>query len=62
MQLDSKYEIAVVGVPSVVSKWVDKKVIHKKARYQKETVEAYKLGERHGNEYDLSWHDLITNG
>lgn len=62
MQLDSKYEVAVVGVPAVVSEWVDKKVIHKKARYQKETAEAYKLGERHGREYDLSRHDLITNG
>lgn len=62
MNLQPKYELAVVGVPAVVKEWANKKITFKKSKSRYETnVEAYKLGNQHGLEYEVERTDLLEN-
>ena len=62
MNLQPKYELAVVGVPAVVKEWANKKITFKKSKSRCETnVEAYKLGNQHGLEYEVERTDLLEN-
>lgn len=62
MNLQSKYELAVVGVPAVVKEWANKKITFKKSKSRCETnVEAYKLGNQHVLEYEVERTDLLEN-
>ncbi len=62
MNLHPKYELAVVGVPTVVKEWANKKITFKKSKSRCETnVEAYKLGNQHGLEYEVERTDLLEN-
>ena len=62
MNLHPKYELAVVGVPTVVKEWANKKikVTKSKSRYVT-NEEAYKLGNQHGLEYKVKRTDLLEN-
>lgn len=62
MNLHPKYELAVVGVPAVVKEWANKKikVTKSKSRYVT-NVEAYKLGNQHGSEYEVERTDFLEN-
>ena len=57
MNLQPKYELAVVGVPAVVKEWANK-VTYRVVRIN---VEAYKLGNQHGLEYEVERTDLLEN-
>ena len=57
MNLQPKYELAVVGVPAVVKEWANK-VTYKVVRIN---VEAYKLGNQHGLEYEVERTDLLES-
>lgn len=59
MNIDPKYELAVVGVPAVVKEWVDEKVKVRVARCEKEDRGAYELGRKHGYDYDINRKNLI---
>ena len=49
-------------MPAVVKEWADKKIASKKSKSRYETyVEAYKLGNRHGLEYEVERTDLLEN-
>lgn len=62
MNLHPKYELAVVGVPAVVEEWVNKNTTVTKSKSRYETnVEAYKLGNRHGLEYEVEGADLLES-
>ena len=62
MNLQPKYELAVVGVPTVVKEWANKKikVTKSKSRYVT-NEEAYKLGNQHGLEYKVKRTDLLES-
>lgn len=62
MNLHPKYELAVVGAPTVVKKWANKKikVTKSKSRYVT-NEEAYKLGNQHGLEYKVKRTDLLES-
>lgn len=62
MNLQPKYELAVVGVPAVVKEWANENttVTKSKSRYGT-NVEAYKLGNQHGLEYEVDRIDLLEN-
>lgn len=62
MNLHPKYELAVVGVPTVVKEWANKKikVTKSKSRYVT-NEEAYKLGNQHGLEYKVKRTDLLES-
>lgn len=62
MNLHPKYELVVVGVPTVVKEWANKKikVTKSKSRYVT-NEEAYKLGNQHGLEYKVKRTDLLEN-
>jgi len=54
MNLQPKYELAVVGVPAVVKEWANKNTTITKSKSRYETcVGAYKLGNQHGLEYEV---------
>ena len=59
MKLDKKYEIAILEVPSVVRKHVEKYVNLKHSVFNGNDIDAYMLGEKHGREYELDRKDLI---
>lgn len=62
MNLHPKYELAVVGVPAVVEEWVNKNTTVTKSKSRYETnVEVYKLGNRHGLEYEVERADLLES-
>ena len=62
MNLQPKYELAVVGVPAVVEEWANKKIKYKKSKSRYETnEEAYKLGNQHGLEYEVKRTDLLES-
>lgn len=62
MNLQPKYELAVVGVPAVVKEWANNKITFKKSKSRCETnIEAYKLGNQHGLEYEVDRTDLLEN-
>lgn len=62
MNLHPKYELAVVGVPAVVEEWVNKNTTVTKSKSRYETnVEAYKLGNRHGLEYEVEGAVLLES-
>lgn len=62
MNLHPNYELAVVGVPAVVEEWVNKNTTVTKSKSRYETnVEAYKLGNRHGLEYEVEGADLLES-
>lgn len=62
MNLHPKYELAVVGVPAVVEEWVNKDTTVTKSKSRYETnVEVYKLGNRHGLEYEVERADLLES-
>lgn len=62
MNLHPKYELAVVGVPAVVEEWVNKNTTVTKSKSRYETnVEAYKLGNQHGLEYEVERADLLES-
>ena len=62
MNLQPKYELAVVGVPAVVKEWANKNttVTKSKSRYVT-NEEAYKLGNQHGLEYKVKRTDLLES-
>lgn len=62
MNLQPKYELAVVGVPAVVKEWANKNTTITKSKSRYETcVGAYKLGNQHGLEYEVERTDLLEN-
>lgn len=62
MNLQLKYELAVVGVPAVVKEWANKNTTITKSKSRYETcVGAYKLGNQHGLEYEAERTDLLEN-
>ena len=62
MNLQPKYELAVVGVPAVVKEWANKNTTITKSKSRYETcVGAYKLGNQHGLEYEVKRTDLLEN-
>lgn len=62
MNLQPKYELAVVGVPAVVKDWANKNTTITKSKSRYETcVGAYKLGNQHGLEYEVERTDLLEN-
>lgn len=62
MNLQPKYELAVVGVPAVVKDWTNKNTTITKSKSRYETcVGAYKLGNQHGLEYKVKRTDLLEN-
>ena len=62
MNLQPKYELAVVGVPAVVKEWANKKIKCTKSKSRYETnEEAYKLGNQHGLEYEVKRTDLLES-
>lgn len=62
MNLQSKYELAVVGVPAVVKDWANKNTTITKSKSRYETcVGAYKLGNQHGLEYKVKRTDLLES-
>lgn len=62
MNLQPKYELAVVGVPAAVKEWANKNttVTKSKSRYVT-NEEAYKLGNQHGLEYKVKRTDLLES-
>lgn len=62
MNLQPKYELAVVGVPAVVKDWANKNttITKSKSRYVT-NEEAYKLGNQHGLEYKVKRTDLLES-
>lgn len=62
MNLQPKYELAVIGVPAVVKEYVSKKITITHSKSRCETyVEAYQLGQKHGLEYEVERTDLLEN-
>lgn len=62
MNLQPKYELAVVGVPAVVKEWANKNTTITKSKSRYETcVGAYKLGNQHGLEYEVERIDLLES-
>lgn len=62
MNLQPKYELAVVGVPAVVKEWANKNTTITKSKSRYETcVGAYKLGNQHGLEYEVKRTDLLES-
>lgn len=62
MNLHPKYELAVVGVPTVVKEWANKKITFKKSKsIYVINEEAYKLGNQHGIEYKVKRTDLLES-
>ena len=62
MNLQPKYELAVVGVPAVVKEWANKNTTITKSKSRYETcVGAYKLGNQHGLEYEVERTDLLES-
>ncbi len=62
MNLQPKYELAVVGVPAVVKEWANKNTTITKSKSRYETcVGAYKLGNQHGLEYEVRRTDLLES-
>lgn len=62
MNLQPKYELAVVGVPAVVKEWANKNTTITKSKSRYETcVGAYKLGNQHGLEYEVKRADLLES-
>ena len=60
MNLDSKFEVAVFGVPAVVKDYIGKNVKSTTSNFVKKAVDdAYFLGLKHGREYELDRKDLI---
>lgn len=54
--------LTIQGVPAVVKEWANKKITFKKSKSRCETnVEAYKLGNQHGLEYEVERADLLEN-
>ncbi len=61
MNLDKKYELAVIDVPAVVKNWFDEKVnIKSSHHFDRSDPTAYDLGYEHGLEYNASRKDLLT--
>lgn len=60
MNVDKKYEIAVIGVPAIVEEAYKSKVTIVKSKFSvQRDDDGYILGKKHGTEYDMDRKDLI---
>ena len=60
MNVDKKYEIAVIGVPAIVEEAYKSKVTIVKSKFLDQRDDnGYILGKKHGAEYDMDRKDLI---
>lgn len=61
MNIDKKYELAIVGIPDVVIQYYNSQIKIVQNHFKSKNNEGYHLGYKHGNEYDINMKDLIEN-
>lgn len=59
MNINEKYELAIVGIPEVVTQYYASKIKKVQSNFQNKNHEGYALGYAHGTEYDVNRKDLI---
>ena len=59
MNIDKKYELAIVGVPAVVESLYESKVRQTKVSYSIYSYDAYNLGIKDGRKYDIEKKHLL---
>ena len=59
MNLNAKYELAIVGIPEAVTQYYASKTKMVESHFKNADDEGYALGYIHGNEYDVNRKDLI---
>ena len=59
MRVDKKYELAIYGVPEVVERECMSKVNIKKSNFKQESEDAWRLGHKHGRNYNINKFNLI---
>ena len=59
MNIDKKYELAIVGVPEAVNQYYASRTVKVQYNFQNTNNAGYALGYVHGNEYDINQKDLI---
>jgi len=59
MKVDTKYGLAVYGVPAIVEQEFTNNVNIKKSNFQRESEDAWHLGKKHGMDYNINRFNLL---
>lgn len=60
LQMDQKkYEVAVIGVPTIVEDYFEKNIRHTKSSTSDTSQEGYELGNSDGRRYDIKQNNLL---